>query len=342
MLAVATKKKVSFFGLKNGLFDQIAEVSVSENPVTISWFRDVLVVATSRSYYLIDLDKAQPIRNPTQVAESRTKTALYIPPLPFPYELANAQAIISRVPELVVSEQKASLILILQNRGIASFCNPSFQCLNSTQNINFNEDPISLAYSYPFVLALYPSQIKVASVFGSQATLLKESEGGVPFRSICSMVQRPIPSTMRYNVDQDYPEAEQMDNVVGANCIYAISSSFIVEFRPVALSRHIAELQVEGDYDRALRMVVNLPPLTGNLQAKKALEYDLRSKIAIKLFHTGNHEAALKKFLELRVPVDRVFPLFPEFHPSSFSTPNTATKPLKVLLLFSSLLLIIE
>ena len=330
VLAVASKKKVSFFGLRGGSFDLLTEVALSDNPQAITWFRDLLIVATSRTYHLIDIDKAQPLRHSTQVTESRTKTSLYIPPLPFPYELSNAQSIISRTPELVVSEQKASLILILQNRGIGSFCSSSFQCLNSNQNVIFNEDPLALSYCYPFVVGLYPNQIKIASIFGSQATILKESERDLPFRSICSMTIRPMPSMMRYFVDQDFPEAERIDSIVSSNCVYAINANMLFEFRPLPLSNFIDDLQREGDFDRALRFIVNLPPLSGNLQTKKTMEYDLRSKIAIKLFHQNNHELALRKFLELKVPVERVLPLFPEFHPSTFMSPGAANKTIKV------------
>ena len=145
----------------------------------------------------------------------------------------------------------------------------------------WNESPLDFGYAFPYVIGLLPS--------------------GVELRTSTN------------------PNTVQMINICkGASClavsdeqIYCASSGVVWRLEPVPIWEQVAQLVQDNEFTEAIILLDCLPDSI----EKKEKKTSINVKYAFHLFHLGQHEAALEKFLTLKEDPMRILGLYPSMLP---------------------------
>jgi tetratricopeptide (TPR) repeat protein len=166
--------------------------------------------------------------------------------------------------------------LLLNKENISIFIGFDGKPLRK-HGIVWSEPPIDFGYAFPYVVGLLPSCVELRTL-----TTVN------PIQMI-----RSCKGATRLALSDDQ--------------IYCASQSVVWRLEPVPIWDQVAQLVGDNEFAEALDLLDCLPDSNEKSDKKRTLSL----QYAFHLFHLGQHEQALKKFLELKEDPLRVLGLFP-------------------------------
>ncbi len=166
--------------------------------------------------------------------------------------------------------------LLLNKENISIFIGFDGKPLRK-HGIVWSEPPIDFGYAFPYVIGLLPSGVELRTLTSVN-----------PIQMI-----RSCKGATRLALSDDQ--------------IYCASQTVVWRLEPVPIWDQVAQLVGDNEFAEALNLLDCLPDSIEKNEKKRALNL----QYAFHLFHLGQHEPALEKFLALKEDPLRVLGLFP-------------------------------
>ncbi|KAL6054782.1 Vam6/Vps39-like protein [Balamuthia mandrillaris] len=267
-LCVAVKRKLLLYEWDGKQFNEYKELSLPDHVKTVVWCDYNLCVGYKRDYNLIN------------VRTGATKD-LFSP------GKAN-HPIITSLPnkQLILAKDNIGIFIDYEGTPTRKF------------GLSWSENPITIDYSFPYVLALLPRYLEVRAMSGTQ-----------------TLVQTLSLRNAR------------LMKVKNRN-IYVASQSHIWRLLPVPIMDQVDQLVREKEYEEALNLCESLTDFDEKAKSEKLRS--IRKLFSYHLFCQGHYEHAMEYFFQLETDPLEVIGLYPNLLPKGMREKYEQSYPMDI------------
>eukprot|EP00029_Vermamoeba_vermiformis_P006348 TRINITY_DN2461_c0_g1_i1.p1 TRINITY_DN2461_c0_g1~~TRINITY_DN2461_c0_g1_i1.p1 ORF type:complete len:890 (+),score=177.72 TRINITY_DN2461_c0_g1_i1:46-2715(+) len=261
-LCVAMSRKLIVYQWAGNEFREIKEFSVPDSVKSIVWCDQALCVGFKKEYNMINLSTGAM----SELFSVGKGTPMAVP-------LGDQQILLNR--------DQISVFVGYDGK------------ITKKYGLTWSEVPLSIAYAFPYVVAVLSKGVEVRLSFKTQSLVQSIPVLGATYISVS-------------NVKGGKPKSGQP--------VYVASKTQVWRLQPLSLNQQVDELLRDKEYEEALILAENLEPQ--DLDNKEEKLKQIRVLYAYHQFHLGQYSRAMEYFYSENVDPLAVIGLYPTMLPA--------------------------